>query len=250
MKASRLVTVPLLVTLLLLLPAAAADAQVTIDQEKAMRGRVTPGDAPGLPVTISRPGSYKLTGNLVYGVDEHGPGLIEVTASDVIIDLNGFVLFGIYSGGFLSGAVRSVGQRTVMMNGTLSGVGIHFLGAGNRVERVIVDGGAGGSLVDVGPNSRVTNSIIHGADGWGLTVGPGSVVVGNIIADHDFVGLEAGAGTVILQNSFPDNSFRDVSPADSTVAAGHNVIQWNEGGQFIGGALKLAPNLCGGIPCP
>src|SRR6185436_8638324 len=42
----------------------AVDGTILIDQNRALAGNVTPGDAPGFPVTISQPGSYKLSGNL------------------------------------------------------------------------------------------------------------------------------------------------------------------------------------------
>ncbi|MFT7723951.1 MAG: hypothetical protein QM788_14165 [Roseateles sp.] len=74
-----------------LLGASSAFAQVTIDQNKAMAGNVTPGDTPGFPVTINQPGSYKLTGNLTVppGVD----GIL-VKAENVTLDLNGFTIRG------------------------------------------------------------------------------------------------------------------------------------------------------------
>ena len=42
----------------------AVDGIVLIDQNRALAGNVTPGDAPGFPVTLSQPGSYRLSGNL------------------------------------------------------------------------------------------------------------------------------------------------------------------------------------------
>ncbi|NWG73776.1 MAG: hypothetical protein HXY24_04090 [Rubrivivax sp.] len=46
------------------LPAHAVDGEILITQAKALAGNVTPGDAPGFPVTISQPGKYKLAGHL------------------------------------------------------------------------------------------------------------------------------------------------------------------------------------------
>ena len=51
--------------LLVSVPAFAVDGVVLIDQNHALAGNVTPGDTPGFPVTISQPGSYRLTGNLI-----------------------------------------------------------------------------------------------------------------------------------------------------------------------------------------
>jgi len=42
----------------------AVDGVIPINQVRALAGNTTPGDAPGFPVTISQPGSYRLTGNL------------------------------------------------------------------------------------------------------------------------------------------------------------------------------------------
>jgi hypothetical protein len=71
--------------------AEAVDGVVLIDQSKANAGNVTPGDAPGFPVTLSRAGSYRLSGNLV--ISSLGTA-IEITAEHVTLDLNGFTIQG------------------------------------------------------------------------------------------------------------------------------------------------------------
>jgi len=68
-----------------------AHAQTTIDQSKALAGSVTPGDTPGFPVTLSLPGSYRLTSNLTVPVGADG---ILITAENVTLDLNGFTIKG------------------------------------------------------------------------------------------------------------------------------------------------------------
>ncbi len=86
---------PFLATALLaaaLAPAHAVDGVILIDQARALAGNVTPGDAPGFPVTLSQPGSYRLSGNLVVGhPGSHG---ILITHPGVTLDLNGFELRG------------------------------------------------------------------------------------------------------------------------------------------------------------
>jgi hypothetical protein len=67
--------------------ASTAAAQVTINQTKALAGNVTSGDAPGYPVTLSQPGAYKLTSDLV--VPEWSKGVV-IAAAFVTLDLNGF----------------------------------------------------------------------------------------------------------------------------------------------------------------
>src|SRR5437588_2480577 len=70
----------------------AVDGVILIDQNRALAGNVTPGDAPGFPVTISVAGSYRLSGNLT--VPDANTTAIEVTADSVTIDLNGFSIIG------------------------------------------------------------------------------------------------------------------------------------------------------------
>lgn len=67
--------------------AGAATAQVTINQTKALAGNVTPGDTPGFPVTLSQPGTYRLTSDLV--VPQWSAGVI-IQSAFVTLDLNGF----------------------------------------------------------------------------------------------------------------------------------------------------------------
>src|SRR5262245_60243098 len=73
-------------------PVLAVDGVVLIDQNKAIAGGVTPGDAAGFPVTITQPGSYRLSGNLI--VPNSNTNAIEIASDFVTIDLNGFSILG------------------------------------------------------------------------------------------------------------------------------------------------------------
>lgn len=88
---TRTLVVTGVLALLALTAGGQALAQATIDQNKALAGSVTPGDAPGFPITLSVPGSYKLTGNLVVPGGLDG---IEITSDNVTLDLNGFRIAG------------------------------------------------------------------------------------------------------------------------------------------------------------
>ena len=121
-----------LVLALLMLPAAAfaVDGVILVDQAKAMAGNVTPGDAPGFPVTFTLPGSYRLSSNLVVPA---GVAMgIQINADDVTIDLNGFALRG--TGQFVAPfiGIDSTGRkRSKVRNGTIVGfsLGLQFKGA-------------------------------------------------------------------------------------------------------------------------
>jgi len=73
------------------LPAYAVDGVVLIDQARAIAGNITPGDTPGFPVSITRAGSYKLASSLLAPEGVNG---IEISSSNVTLDLNGFTLAG------------------------------------------------------------------------------------------------------------------------------------------------------------
>jgi hypothetical protein len=135
-----------LVTLAALLAAGStAFAQTAISQVKGM----------SFPVTLSSPGSYKLTSNLVVPANSHG---IVISSPNVTLDLNGFTISGPVScasagvcnmaqAGF-NGISASV-PNTVIRNGTVKGfqgAGIQIAGS-SAVEEMLVTENAGVGLV-------------------------------------------------------------------------------------------------------
>ena len=70
----------------------ASSGAVLIDQARVEAGGVTPGDAPGFPLTLSQPGSYRLTSNLLVG--DLATGAVLITSPDVTLDLSGFEIRG------------------------------------------------------------------------------------------------------------------------------------------------------------
>ena len=65
MKSDHCVFAVAVITALSASPAlAASGGEVLISQDQAISGSVTPGDAPGFPVTLSASGRYRLAGNL------------------------------------------------------------------------------------------------------------------------------------------------------------------------------------------
>src|SRR4051812_6036205 len=69
-----------------------AEGVTLIDQKTALSGKVTESDTPGFPVTISAPGSYRLSSNLV--VPDAATTAIQITADNVSLDLGGFSIIG------------------------------------------------------------------------------------------------------------------------------------------------------------
>jgi hypothetical protein len=79
----------------------------------------TPGDADS-SFRIAQPGSYYLTGNITGVVGKHG---IEIAASGVTVDLNGFDVVGAGGGGFFNGIAVGLGglANISVLNGSFRG---------------------------------------------------------------------------------------------------------------------------------
>ena len=88
----RTYLLPVIALLLLALagPALATDGVAEINHTCAAQTGCFSGDSAGYPVTITQPGSYRLTSNLIVP-DENTSGIL-VSTSDVGIDLNNFAI--------------------------------------------------------------------------------------------------------------------------------------------------------------
>lgn len=143
--------------------AQATDGVIEINHARALAGSVTPGDTPGYPVTLSRPGSYRLTSNLAQ--PDAATHVIIVLAEDVLIDLNGFAITGANTcetDGFIP-------NRTISCTGAGVGRGIST-GTGNwrtTVRNGAVNGLAG-DCISVGPLSLVEDIQVSNCGGYGI----------------------------------------------------------------------------------
>lgn len=204
-----------LVALLTLMPAGvvlAVDGVIEINQARATSGGLTAGDTAKFPVTIERSGSYRLTSNLDLtdanarqnGVAAENTTAILVTASDVTIDLNGFIILGSTGctgqpvsncapTGTGIGVDASAADRVTVLNGGVRGMGSKgiALRQSGLVERVFVTSNAtDGIAMDGGGRlSNVDVSFNGGAGNTGAQVVTASLAIGN-----GDIGL--GGGTV------------------------------------------------------
>jgi len=160
MKLRYLLAAALAAFALIPLTASAVDGVVLIDQNKALAGNVTPGDAPGFPVTITRAGSYRLSGNLTLPASADG---IVIATSGVTLDLNGFSITG--AGGSAARGITDdnvAHARISVRNGHIVGfpTGLR-LQASNRitVEDLIADPGPAGLGIVVGGYSLLRHNI-------------------------------------------------------------------------------------------
>lgn len=194
-------------------PVSAADGQTVINQSRVKAGNVTPGDAAGFPVTLSRSGSYVLSGNLTVPANKDG---IVIAANDVTIDLNGFKITGSRTGiditvndGITDSDVNRSG--TDIRNGTIANFsfGIRlYASTDNRVEQIhardnIFVG------IQLGMNSLVSGNIASGSQS-GIFAGSKSLVTGNITHDNSFYGIITDCPSNVLGNTAASNFYDDI----------------------------------------
>jgi parallel beta-helix repeat protein len=229
---SRVVLFLVLLPVWALFPPAllAVDGVIEINASRVQAGGVTPGDAPGYPVTINQSGSYRLTGNL--GVSNELVTAIEIMVNDVTLDLNGFTIFGpnvctsaagsttcaLSGSGYGINAVNRT--RITIANGTVRGMGALGIssGAGCRLENLhVANNGAtgiffgsscvvrrctvslnGANGIEGGAVSRVAENVVHQNAGDGIDLAFGASIEGNSVFDNDVAGIRAVPPGVIL----------------------------------------------------
>ncbi len=257
-----------LVTVLTVLASRApAIAQViTITQAKALAGNVTPGDAPGLPITISRPGKYLLRSNLeLPNADTNG---IEIRENEVTIDLNGFRIIGpnlctgcpVTSCSNFGTGVGIVsfppqGVNCEVRNGTVTlaaNDGIR-LGEFARVEDVrVLSSGAHG--IHVGGSSEVRNCTLRANSlplgdpdapaGWpAIETGVDSIATGNIVTCSGLDGISVGVGSLVADNVININGSCGVRVGEGSGVKGNTIKHNARCGLFAGDRAGYSQNV-------
>jgi len=211
---------------------------ITIDQSNALAGDVTDGDAPGFPVTLSQPGSYRLESNLT--IPDTSTSAIEITADDVTIDFNGFAVLG-------QNVCASAGSCLVKFG---TGHGINTDAANVTVFGGTVRG-MGGVGLKLGRNAHIERMhLTHNGDS-GIKVGQDSTVSDNTVDLNGSFGIWAKNGSLILRNviayNFNGGFFNNIDPGK--VAIGANVFQYNLIQPWVGNPVHLLPNACFGNNC-
>jgi hypothetical protein len=232
-------------------PAGAVDGAVLITQAKANAGGVTPGDAPGFPVTITAGGSYSLASNLQVPAGLTG---ILVTGVEVTIDLNGFRITG-GGGGSGSGIIGKQRGLTVH-NGTIrafTGDGIFSAGAMLIVSDMRIEENGIGIRANTTAN-RINKSTVYGNRGVGIWCGIACLVADNVVAANSGFGVLVGNGSTILGNSVTANSGSGLAAETSgvvpaTAGYGNNTIIGNGGNSLYGNMISLNPNVCNSVNC-
>lgn len=271
-------------------PSFAVDGVIEINQARAAAGGVSTGDGAGFPVTLSEPGSYRLTGNLA--VSDTDSNAIEITGDNISLDLNGFEIAGPGSGS--GSGVRAVNPAiySTVVGGTVHSFGFHGLDLrgfsrvlGLRVHSNGLDGIRVGinSLVsesqsnlngDVGIRAEFDSKIASctsRSNSRGLVGENHMGFFNNVVRNNSSHGIEFSNGSNLQQNVSSDNGgdgFRESGVGGSILigntAFRNNGFQLTLGsetgfvnnvlsepfGSFISGGVQLGVNLCGGSVCP
>ncbi len=263
----------------------AADGVVEINRLVADAGGVSEGDTPGFPVTLDRSGSYRLSGDLrVVGLPMPAEiTVIEVTADNVEIDLNGFIIDGATrcTGAPLScspigpgrGIDASSATNVTVLNGTVRGMGndgialgrggvvrgvrarenggdgVQVGGGGLITECLLSSNGAAGAFV-FGPATLLVGNVAGGNGGDGIHVRNGATIEGNTATINGGDGIEVeGEGGAVRENVVWGNSATGILASDDATGMARNLISMNDGAALSGGS-QLGINLCGNAPCP
>ncbi len=179
----------------------------------------TPGDADSL-FKITQPGSYYLTGNVAGEAGKHG---IEIVASNVTIDLNGFALVGVP--GTLDGVGATVIDLTniEVRNGSLQswgsdGVDLSSLVVISGVVRDVRSSANGARGISVGNGSAIIRSVAYDNGTFGISASQGSTVTECTAFRNTGTGINASTGCTITACSAYDNG------ADGIATAAGNTI--------------------------
>jgi hypothetical protein len=243
--AMRSTLIPMLL-LALAGPAFAVDGVLEINQTCAIQTGCFSGDTPGFPVTISTPGSYRLTSNLRRSIQLGGSQsahFIEILADDVSVDLAGFLI-----------ACATVLGGSCSGSGSGSGVSAASTIEGATVKNGSITGMAGNG-VTLGDLTRIRNMRITECGGYGVSMRGSSLLIHSTITRNSMSGVRTFAeASLVIDNVINDNVGFGISGSGGTSYKG-NVLRGNNGVSETqvnpGSATEIGGNYCGSdTVCP
>lgn len=220
----------------------AADGVTEINQASALAGGVTAGDDPGFPVSLDTSGNFALTSDLI--VPNQNTRGIEITATPVAIDLNGFAI---------RGPVTCPGS-VPLCSPIGTGVGIYSNQYGTRVRGGVIQGlGAFGLSLAAG--ARVEDVTLTQNGTGGVAVAAASLISGCTITNNGGPGVSVSYGSRVASNVIFRNAGLGITFTSAESGYGGNVIRENNGAdtnaQVSINGLQLGPNVCGAdLACP
>lgn len=213
----------------------AAYGQVNIDTAAAMAGGITPGDAPGFPVTLSVPGSYRVTSNLTTTLLAPST-LIDITGTNVSLDLNGFTVGGPYACA-ATGALSTGNTCTTGSDPPL----IYVQGRAARIHGGFVDGGGGFGIqsyfgmTDISGGPTIEDVIVSNHRGRGIQLSTSGNTVRNVSATSNQDGVFAGSEAIVEGVRASRNNGYGLRLGNRSVA-NKAVTRLNAGAGVVGGS--------------
>ena len=242
-----------------------ADGVLEISQECALSGGCFSGDSAGFPVTITSPGSYRLTSNLAVDVsavsDPKNTTAIEVNAERVTLDLGGFAIQGPASCTGIptvtgcspaatttdGNGVSTAGFRNdlTVRNGTITGMGNSgvAMDAGGLLRDVDLRENAGFGLFAF-DRVTVVGSRASRNGGVGFDVDSNAVISGCTATGNMGAGIDAGESVVMRNNVIRHNDREGIKAAENAVIV-DNTVSANGAGLSNDG-IQLSNNAGGG----
>jgi hypothetical protein len=221
-------------------PTYAVDGVVLIDQAAVLAG-IDAADGPGFPVTITEPGSYRLSSNLVLPAGSFAAG-VSIETSDVSLDLNGFSIIGASTPS--TDGIFIFGVNVEVRNGTVRDFGRHGVFARNAGKCFSCTDAEGVRILEV----RAINNGLNGI----RIESQGGLVDGCSAHTNGSVGILAYQGALVKNSVARANlSYGFFGLSNSGFRS--NVFTANNGGDLnpqVSGGLNLGDNLCGTALCP
>lgn len=195
-----------------------ASAQFLIDENCAINslGGCFPGDNPGYPVTISSPGTYRLTSNLT--TTQTATNIINIESNDVTIDLNGFSLIGPLT---CSGPTPTC---TPASNPLGDGIKTTNTRSNITIKNGIISGlGGSGIQLTAGNNHTVHDVIIDQNGSNGIVIDQDGIIRQSSVTNNGGIGIISGANSLIQNN----NVYNNFSAGITGGICGNNIFQSN-----------------------
>ena len=213
-------------------PALAVDGVVEINHTRALAGGITAGDAPGYPVTIDEPGSYRLTGNLDVTFDRSG---ITIQSSDVSLDLNGFTVSS--PGGSFDDGIQASSPNIEVRHGSVEGFSRH------------------GVFTNINASVRLVGVRVRGSGATGFEIqGSDNLIQECQAVDNGGQGFRTGGRSLVIDSLAKGNASVALVCFGDSVGYRSNIFAENNGGSAnpqVAGCIEIGSNVCGlDTTCP
>jgi parallel beta-helix repeat protein len=219
------------------------------------------------PFKITGHGSYRLTSNLKPPAGIDG---IDVSATNVTIDLNGFAIIGPGSSIITPTGISAVVDDVTVENGTVTGFGIGVdVGNFGIVRNVHADVNGSGiqagfdavvegctannctlaiePAINCGGASAISGNTANGNAGIGIAcVANGCVISGNTANANGSAGIDCGGSGCQISGNVVFNNSTGIEAADTITGFGGNVLKNTTN---FSGPHSLGNNLCSGSNC-